>query len=104
MASNVQDLEKQKEALEALLAFLHQFEDQLGMDMASYNRYVDRLLPYGVSKQTYDHYSEAFQAPLVARLTGIMSGIREHDYPYLRANIEKIEEAIKEARRGAGEY
>lgn len=101
---NVQDLERQKEALENLLHFLDQFTEQLGQDMTSYNRYVDNLLTYGVSRQTHDHYQEAFKAPLTLRMTGVISGIREHDFPYLKNNIASIEEAIKRARSGSGEY
>lgn len=104
MASNVQDLEKQKEALENLVRFLEQFIDQLGQDMTSYSRYVDSLLTYGVSKQTYNHYQEAFKAPLSSRMSGVISGIKEYDLPYLKDNIESIEEAIKRAHSGGGEY
>ena len=102
--ANVQDLEKQKDALENLLRFLHQFTDQLENDMASYQRYVDNLLTYGVSRQTHDHYQDAFKAPLTARLVGIIQGIREYDFPYLLSNIESIEKAIEVARSGSGEY
>lgn len=104
MASNVQDLEKQKEALENLVRFLEQFIEQLGQDMTSYSRYVDNLLIFGVSKQTYNHYQEAFKTPLSSRMSGVISGIKDFDLPYLRDNIEGIEEAIKRAHSGGGEY
>ena len=102
--ANVQDLEKQRDALENFLHFLEQFTEQLGNDLASYQRYVDNLLVYGGSIQSYEQYNEEFRGPMVASLTAIIDGIQEYDYTFLRAYIEKIEDAIEQARTGSGDY
>lgn len=102
--ANVQDLEKQRMALENLYSFLNNFTEQLKQDMASYSRYVDNLLEFGVSRQSYDHYQKEFKAPLSSRMNGVIAGIREHDFPYLLENIKLIEKAIEQARKGGGEY
>ncbi len=94
-----QNYEHQLQALENLLSFLNQFQQDLGDRMRQYNDQVYGLRQSGLEQHISDNYDQNFCMPTNQKIYNIIENFEQRDFPFIKENIERVKEAWQAAQK-----
>lgn len=96
---STQSIQQQVAQLKELLKFTIHFKDELNLKLAAYDSKVQQLYNSGVPIEFKNNFEANNHQPTKKQIKIIVETMEQRDMPFLKQQIQSLEQALDVARR-----
>jgi hypothetical protein len=99
---SLQSIDHQIQKLKELLRFTIEFKDALNSKIGEYDNKVQQLYSSGVPVEFRNNFEANNHQPTKKQIRIIVETMEQRDMPFLKQQIQSLEQALEIARRNRG--